>query len=95
MSISKDIMISILSIYLIISVIIIIMYRNNKQNNQQGVITYEITTNNDEKIIDRATDYVIDEMGNLSLKFNNIKIGSYSYGCWTKIVEVENAPKTD
>ena len=92
MSISKDIMILILSICLIIIFNTIgIIYRNNKQ----GVITYEITTNDDEKIIDHATDYVIDEMGNLSLKFNNIKIGSYSYGCWTKIVEVKNAPKTD
>lgn len=86
-----------LSIIFVLASIAISGILNNKikNDNFSSAYCYEITTNEDEKIINRGTGYEIDEMGNLSIMFNNEKLSSFSYGCWTKIVEVENAPKTD
>ena len=46
----------------------------NDKNTRAGCHNYEITTNDDEKILDRGTSYNIDEMGNLSILFNDVII---------------------
>ena len=91
MLIPKNILIFILSVSLMISSGLgIITSRNNKQNNHNSrVYNYEITTNGDEIISERGTSYNIDKMGNLTIKFNDEQSATFSYGCWTKIMEAE------